>query len=288
MTTQATFPQLLLQHAKQRPQAPALREKEYGIWQTMSWSDLARLVEHVACGLHQAGLHRGEHLIVVGANRPRLYATMLAAQSLGAIPIPLYQDAVAAECVFPINNAEVRFAVVEDQEQVDKMLEVREQSPQLQHIFYDDPRGLRNYTEDGLGSLDELVAAGKVFSEQHPQFFHTEAEKAVMDDVAAMFFTSGTTGNPKGVVHTHDSLLNRSRAGADFDKLTNQEEVLAYLPPAWIGQNIFSYAQWLVCGYVVNCPESGATVSIDLKEICLLYTSPSPRDGLLSRMPSSA
>ena len=124
MTTQATFPQLLLQHAKQRPQAPALREKEYGIWQTMSWSDLARLVEHVACGLHQAGLHRGEHLIVVGANRPRLYATMLAAQSLGAIPIPLYQDAVAAECVFPINNAEVRFAVVEDQEQVDKMLEL--------------------------------------------------------------------------------------------------------------------------------------------------------------------
>ena len=132
--TQTTFPQLLLQHAKQRPTAPALREKEYGIWQTTSWAALTQLVEHVACGLHQAGLQRGEHLIVVGANRPRLYAAMLAAQSLGAIPIPLYQDAVAAECVFPINNAEVRFAVVEDQEQVDKMLEVREQSPQLQHL----------------------------------------------------------------------------------------------------------------------------------------------------------
>ena len=282
--TQTTFPQLLLQHAKQRPQAPALREKEYGIWQTMSWSDLARMVEQVACGLHQAGLRRGEHLIVVGANRPRLYATMLAAQSLGAIPIPLYQDAVAAECVFPINNAEVRFAVVEDQEQVDKMLEVREQSPQLQHIFYDDPRGLRNYTEEGLGSLDELVAAGQVFAQQHPQFFHTEAEKAVTDDVAAMFFTSGTTGNPKGVVHTHRSLIDRAQAGAEFDKLTEKEDVLAYMPLAWIGQNIFSYAQWLVCGYVVNCPESGATISIDLKEIGPTYYFAPPRvfEGMLT------
>ena len=282
--TQTTFPQLLLKHAKQRPSSPALREKEYGIWQTMTWSELASLVEHVACGLHQAGLKRGEHLVVVGANRPRLYATMLAAQSLGAIPIPLYQDAVAAECVFPINNAEVRFAMVEDQEQVDKMLEIREQSPQLQHIIYDDPRGLRNYTEDGLGSLDELIAAGQVFATQHPQFFHTEAEQAVPDDVAAMFFTSGTTGNPKGVVHTHRSLLDRAQAGAEFDRLGPNEEVLAYLPPAWIGQNIFSYAQWLCCGYIVNCPESTATVTIDLKEVGPTYYFAPPRvfEGLLT------
>ena len=141
-----TFPRLLQKHASERPQAPAIREKEYGIWQTRSWSDLAHLVEHIACGLHQAGLVRGEHMVVIGANRPRLYATMLAAQSLGAIPIPLYQDAAAAECVFPLNNAEVRYCLVEDQEQVDKMLEVREQYPALSHIYYDDPRGLRNYT----------------------------------------------------------------------------------------------------------------------------------------------
>ena len=279
-----TFPRLLLAHAAQRPDAPALREKEYGIWQTISWKALAQMVEHTACGLHQAGLHRGEHLIVVGANRPRLYATMLAAQSLGAIPIALYQDAVAAECVFPINNAEVRFAVVEDQEQVDKMLEIREQCPQLQHIFYDDPRGLRNYTEDGLGSFDELLAAGQVFAQQHPQFFHAEAEKAVSADVAAMFFTSGTTGNPKGVVHTHSSLIDRADAGAEFDRLTDKEDVLAYLPPAWIGQNIFSYAQWLVCGYVVNCPESSATVNIDLKEVGPTYYFAPPRvfEGMLT------
>ncbi|HOF31739.1 MAG TPA: AMP-binding protein [Burkholderiaceae bacterium] len=279
-----TFPRLLLKHATERGSAPAMREKEYGIWQTHSWADLAALVEHVACGLHQAGLRRGEHMVIVGANRPRLYATMLAAQSLGAIPVPLYQDAVAAECVFPINNADVRFALVEDQEQVDKMLEIRDRCPQLSNIFFDDPRGLRNYMEDGLAGLDELIGAGAAFSKEHPDFFKAEVDKAQAADVAAMFFTSGTTGNPKGVVHTHGTLIDRGQAGAEFDKLSPNEEVLAYLPPAWIGQNIFSYAQWLVCGYVVNCPESAATVTIDLKEIGPTYYFAPPRvfEGLLT------
>ena len=281
---ETTFPQLLAQHAQARPAAPAMREKEYGIWQTMTWADLARLVEHIACGLHQAGLARGEHMVLVGGNRPRLYATMLAAQSLGAIPVPLYQDAVATECVFPINNADVRFAFAEDQEQVDKLLEAREQCPQLAHIFFDDPRGLRNYAEDGLSSLDALIASGAAYSAQHPGFAQGEAAKAQPHDVAAMFFTSGTTGNPKGVVHTHNTLLDRARAGAAFDKLSGDEEVLAYLPPAWIGQNIFSYAQWLACGYVVNCPESAATVMIDLKEVGPTYYFAPPRvfEGLLT------
>jgi len=279
-----TFPQLLINHAAQRPQAAAMREKEYGIWQTTTWSQMLALVQHLACGLHQAGLRRHEHMVVVGANRPRLYATMLAAQSLGAIPVPLYQDAVGAECVFPINNADVRFAVVEDQEQVDKMLEIREQCPQLQHVFFDDPRGLRNYDEPGLAAIDELVAAGKAFAQVHPQFFDNETTQAQPDDVAAMFFTSGTTGNPKGVVHTHNTLLNRADVGARFDKLTPADEVLAYLPPAWIGQNIFSYAQWLAAGYVVNCPESTATVTIDLKEVGPTYYFAPPRvfEGLLT------
>jgi long-chain acyl-CoA synthetase len=261
-----------------------MREKEYGIWQSLSWSDLLAMVQQLAAGLHQAGLRRGEHMVVVGANRPRLYATMLAVQSLGAIPVPLYQDAAAAECVFPINNAEVRFAFAEDQEQVDKLLEIRDQCQQLERIYFDDPRGLRKYDEACLASLDELQAAGKAFVALHPEFYAAEVNRALPDDVGAMFFTSGTTGNPKGVVHTHNSLLNRARVGADFDKLTGSEEVLAYLPPAWIGQNIFSYAQWLACGYVVNCPESAATVTIDLKEIGPTYYFAPPRvfEGLLT------
>ncbi len=281
---QTTFPRLLLKHAAERPTASAMREKEYGIWQAHSWAAMAALVEHIACGLHQTGLQRGEHMVVIGANRPRLYATMLAAQSLGAIAVPLYQDAVGAECVFPITNAEVRFAMVEDQEQVDKLLEIREQCPQLVHIIFDNPRGLRNYQEPGLVALDALIASGQAFAGEQPGFFREQVEKTQPDDVAAMFFTSGTTGNPKGVVHTHNSLLDRAQAGAEFDKLSSNEEVLAYLPPAWIGQNIFSYAQWLVCGYVVNCPESAATLMIDLKEIGPSYYFAPPRvfEGLLT------
>ena len=281
---QTTFPRLLLQHAAQRPAAPAMREKEYGIWQTHSWRAMAQLVEHVACGLHLAGLTRGEHIVVVGANRPRLYATMLAAQSLGAVPIPLYQDAVAAECVFPINNADVRFAFAEDQEQVDKLLEARAECPQLTSLWYDEPRGLRKYAEPGLASIDSLIEVGRQFAASQPGFFASEVGKAQPDDDAAMFFTSGTTGNAKGVVHTHRSLLDRAQAGAQFDQLTSKEEVLAYLPPAWIGQNIFSYAQWLACGYIVNCPESAATVMIDLKEIGPTYYFAPPRifEGLLT------
>ena len=281
---QTTFPQLLLNHASARPTDTAMREKEYGIWQAITWADMAALVEHIACGLHQAGLRQHDHMVVIGANRPRLYATMLAVQALGAVPIALYQDAAAPECVFPINNAEVSFAFAEDQEQVDKLLEIREQCPQLNHVFFDDPRGLRNYDEPGLAGLDELIAAGKAFAGIHPDFFKDQVAKVQPDDVAAMFFTSGTTGNPKGVVHTHDTLLNRARAGADFDKLTHKEDVLAYLPPAWIGQNIFSYAQWLSCGYVVNCPESAATVTIDLKEVGPTYYFAPPRvfEGLLT------
>ena len=280
----ATFPRLMLEHAQQRPDHAALRVKEFGIWQTTTWAQLAQLVRHMACGLTQAGLKPRDHIVVVGENRPRLYAAMLAAQSVGAIPVPLYQDAVSAEFVFPINNAEVRFAVVEDQEQVDKMLEIRTQCPQLHHIWYDDPRGLRNYEEAGLASVDALLQAGLDHDRAHPQAFEQMVQAGTPQDVAAMFFTSGTTGNPKGVVHTHFTLLDRAQAGARFDRLTAAEEVLAYLPPAWIGQNIFSYAQWLACGYVVNCPESSATVMIDLKEIGPTYYFAPPRifEGLLT------
>ncbi|MBC7956445.1 MAG: AMP-binding protein, partial [Cytophagales bacterium] len=282
MTT--TFPRLMLEHAAQRPHAPALREKEFGIWQTLSWSQLATLVRELAGGLAAAGLQRGQHMVVVGENRPRLYAAMLAAQSLGAIPVPLYQDAAAGEFVFPIVNAEVAFAVVEDQEQVDKMLEVREQSEGLKRIWFDDPRGLRHYSEPGLDAIDTLIETGRGFNTDHPDFFNAEVAKTQASDVAAMFFTSGTTGNPKGVVHTHNSLIDRAQAGARFDRLSNREEVLAYMPLAWIGQNVFSYAQWLTCGYVVNCPESAATVSIDLREVGPTYYFAPPRifEGLLT------
>ena len=274
---QVTFPRLMLDHAQRRPDAPALREKDLGIWQTTSWRALATLVGEIAGGLAQAGMRRGDHLVVVGENRPRLYAAMIAAQALGAVPIPLYQDAVADEFVFPVTNAEVGFAIVEDQEQVDKMMDVRGRCPHLGGVWYDDPRGLRNYAEPGLAPLDALIESGRAYAAANPGWFEAAVAQVGPDDVAAIFFTSGTTGNPKGVVHTHRSLIASASAAAAFDRLTDAEEVLAYLPPAWIGQNTFSYAQWLVCGYVVNCPESASTVSIDLNDIGPTYYFAPPR-----------
>ena len=280
----STFPQQMLRHAAERPRAPALRVKEFGIWQTTTWGELATLVHEIAAGLAEAGLQRGEHLVVIGENRPRLYAAMLATQALGAIPVPLYQDAATTEYVFPIQNAEVRFAIVEDQEQVDKLLEVRAECPRLTHIWYDEPRGLRKYDEPGLTALDTLIDRGRGWNASHPAIVAEAIAQGRPDDVAAMFFTSGTTGKPKGVVHSHASLGDRAAAGARFDKLSADEDILAYLPPAWIGQNIFSYAQWLACGYTVNCPESAETVTIDLNEIGPTYYFAPPRvfEGLLT------
>jgi long-chain acyl-CoA synthetase len=191
---------------------------------------------------------------------------------------------MATEYVFPMRNAEVGWAIVEDQEQVDKLLEVRDEHPALARIWYDDPRGLRNVREPGLESLDALLAAGAAADKERPGRFDESVARGRPDDVAAMYFTSGTTGNPKGVVHSYRALVDRSLAGAKFDHITPRDEVLAYLPPAWVGQSIFSYAMWLVCGYVVNCPESSETVTIDMKEIGPTYYFAPPRvfEGLLT------
>jgi long-chain acyl-CoA synthetase len=279
-----TFPSLVCTHSAQRPHAPAMREKEFGIWQVTTWQMLETQMMTLAAGLQGLGVQRGDHVVVIGANRPRLYAAMLAIQALGGIAVPLYQDAAAAECVFPIQNADVKVAIVEDQEQVDKMLEVREQVPTLAHILYHDPRGLRHYDAPGLASLDHLQDQGRTALASAPEAVRQVMQTLQPDDVAAMFFTSGTTGNPKGVVHTHFTLLDRARVGSAFDHLTHDDEVLAYLPPAWIGQNIFSFAQWLATGYVVNCPESASTVQIDLREVGPTYYFAPPRvfEGLLT------
>jgi len=272
-----TFPQLLLEHARIRPNAPALREKYLGIWQTTSWAKLAEQVLALAGGLAARGVRRGDHVALIGDNRPNLYASMIATQCLGGIPVPMYQDAVAAEMVYVFRDASIRVAVVEDQEQTDKLLEIRSQCPALGAILYDDERGLRHYFQPGVESLHALVAAGRDYNQAHPGVVQQHIEAGGFHDDCAMFYTSGTTGNPKGVVHTHASLIQPSRTVSRQEALGPSDEVLAYLPMAWIGQNIFSYAQWLINGFTINMPESQETVMIDMREVGPTYYFAPPR-----------
>ncbi len=279
-----TFPRLLLHHAQVRGERPAVREKDLGIWQTWTWRDVADEVRALACGLAAQGFGRGMHLAIIGDNRPRLYWSMAAAQALGGIAVPMYQDAPAAEFVFVLNDAEIVYAVVEDQEQVDKMLEATPQVPTLAHIYYDDPRGLRNYKD--VQSFDQLQAIGREYDRAHPGFYDEEVAKGKGDDVSVMLYTSGTTGKPKGVCQTHRSFIDAARSGVEFDHLTADEDILSYLPMAWVGDHLFSYAQAMVAGFTINCPESGDTVMTDLREIGPTYYFAPPRvfENLLTQL----
>jgi long-chain acyl-CoA synthetase len=284
--THDTFPKLLRHHALTRGARPAIREKDLGIWQTWTWRDFAVEVRALACGLAEQGFKRGDHVALVGDNRPRIYAAMCAAQCLGGIPVPMYQDAVAAEMAFPIQNAEIAYALAEDQEQVDKLLEILPQCPTLQHIYYDDPRGMRHYKQPQLMSYDALIKQGQAEFARDPAFLEGEIAKGRGSDTAAMFFTSGTTGTPKGVVLTHTALIDRAKVAAEQEELGERDVVLAYLPPAWIGQNIFSYAQPFVTGYCICCPESAETVMTDMREIGPTYYFAPPRvlEALLTQV----
>jgi len=263
-----------------------MREKDLGIWQSWSWQQYADEVRWLACGLAARGLRRGMNLAIIGENRPRLYWAFAAAQSLGAVPVPLYQDSIAQEMLFVLDNAEIAFAVVEDQEQVDKLLELLPQCPRLKCIAYDDPRGLRNYTEPQLLPYDELRDSGREFDESNPAFYPAEIDQCQADDVCVILYTSGTTSKPKGVCMTHKAFIAAARGDVAFDGFDDADEVLSYLPMAWVGDHLFSYAQALVAGFTVNCPESSETVLTDLREIGPTYYFAPPRvfENLLTQV----
>ena len=279
-----TFPRLLAHHARVRPDHPATREKDLGIWQTWTWAEVAAEVRALACGLAAQGFTRGMHLAIIGDNRPRLYWAMIAADALGGVPVPMYQDAPAAEFAYVLNDAEIVYALAEDQEQIDKLIEAQPQVPTLKHIYYDDPRGLRNY--QGVTSFEKLTGIGREFDCAHPDFFEGEVAKGSPDDVSIMLYTSGTTGKPKGVRQTHRAFIAAGMGGATFDRLRADDNVLSYLPMAWVGDHLFSYAQWLCTGFTINCPESGETVMTDMREIGPTYYFAPPRifENLLTQV----
>jgi long-chain acyl-CoA synthetase len=272
-----TFPRLLLHHAKVSGDRPAMREKDLGIWQSWTWAEVADEVAAMACGLAELGFRRGDRLAIIGDNRPRLYWAMCAAQCLGGIPVPFYQDAVAQEMVFVLQDADIKIAIAEDQEQVDKLLEVRGQCPALKHVLYDDPRGMRHYTQTFLHGMDEVLAMGRIHNRNQPDFIREEIARGSADDISIILYTSGTTGKPKGVSQSHRAFISAARGGMKVDHLAADGNILSYLPMAWVGDHLFSYAQALVAGFTVNCPESGETVMIDMREIGPSYYFAPPR-----------
>jgi len=272
-----SIPALLARNAVEFGNKPAYREKEFGIWQSWTWAETAEEVEALALGLVNLGVNEGDFIAIVGRNRPYLYWSMVAAEMAGAIPVPLYQDAAAEEMAYALGHCGARFVIVGDQEQVDKVIEVQEQLHQFEHLIYLDARGLRKYDHTALHDFRQIQAQGRAAHDELIGELVQRREKLTYDSTCVMLYTSGTTGKPKGVVLSNRNVIESARASSEFDDLRRDDQILAYLPMAWVGDFIFSMGQAYWNGFCVNCPERPETMYENLHEIGPTYFFAPPR-----------
>lgn len=272
-----SVPALLQRNATQFPDTPAYREKELGIWQAWNWAETAAEIDALALGLINLGVNEGDFIAIIGRNRPYLYWSMVAAQSVGAIPVPVYQDSVAEEMSYVLSHCGARFVIAGDQEQVDKVLEVQEQLENLEQIIYLDPRGMRKYDHHTLHQFSHVQEQGRAARDEWTPDLEDRRARQNYDSTCVMLYTSGTTGKPKGVVLSNRNVIESAKNASVFDKLGRDENTLSYLPMAWVGDFIFSIGQAYWCGFCVNCPESQDTMLTDLREIGPSYFFAPPR-----------
>jgi long-chain acyl-CoA synthetase len=284
-----TFPKLLMRNARLFGARPSMRHKDLGVWQTWTWGEVLEIVRAYAVGLHRLGVRRGETVAIVGSNRPKLYWSVMAAQTLGAIPVPVYADAVANELSFVLAHADARFALVEDQEQIDKIQSVKDRLPKLEWMIYDESRGLRDYDHSHLRSMEDVIADGRkalAADTALGAWLDGEIGATKGSDPSIILYTSGTTGTSKGVVLTGERSIKAAADTVTFDKLTENDVALAYLPLAWVGDHYLNYAQGLVSGFCMACPESAETMMSDLREIgpSFYFAPPRTLEALLTRV----
>ncbi|WP_187430724.1 AMP-binding protein [Roseobacter fucihabitans] len=272
-----SIPALLHRNARDFANAPAYREKEYGIWQSWTWQEALEEIEALAIGLLDLGVAEGDFVAVIGRNRPNLYWSMVAAQMVGAIPVPLYQDAVAEEMAYVMGHCGARFVIVGDQEQVDKVIEIQDDLPNCEQIIYLDPRGLRKYEHAHLHQYAHVQDVGRAKRDELIGELTSRQQKLDYDSTGVMLYTSGTTGKPKGVVLSNRNVIETSKSSSEFDDLRQTDDILAYLPMAWVGDFIFSVGQAMWTGFCTNCPESADTMHNDLREIGPTYYFAPPR-----------
>jgi len=282
-----TIPKLLLANARRYGhRKTAMREKQYGIWQAYSWAQYLEQVKDFALGLARLGFRRHDKLAIIGDNRPPLYWALVAAEALGGMPVPIYQDAIATEMQYVIDHSDAKVVLAEDQEQVDKVLEVRDKLPKVEYVIYDDPKGMRHYSFPFLLSFAQVQEQGRIFGQSHPGYVEEAVHAGQGEDLAIINYTSGTTGVPKGVMLTHRNLIATAESYLQIDLLSARDEIMAYLPMAWIGDTFFSVVLSFLSGAAVNCPEDTATVRQDFREIGPTMTFAPPRiwENLLSQV----
>jgi long-chain acyl-CoA synthetase len=279
-----TFPKLLAANAAQMGSRTALREKDLGIWQALTWRQYHDEVRDLALGMISLGLRRGDKVAIVGNNRPAWVFAELAAQGAGAISVGIYQDSTPAEVAYVVDHSEAALVVAEDQEQVDKLLELMAKLPRVRHVVYDDPRGMRHYRHPALISIQAVQERGRELAGHQPELWMDSVRAGGADDVAILCYTSGTTGFPKGAMLSFRNLLTMAASLNQVDPKLPDDEFVSFLPLAWIGEQMMALSSSLLQGFTVNFPEAPGTVMEDLREIGphLMFAPPRTWEGINS------